>query len=124
VEALESLIQAYVPEEPAKPEKRSQAELVLELAQEQAQLWHSTQGESFATIPVSAGGFENLRVQDPRFREWLTGLFWEAKKVTPAREALDRACDTLAAQARFEGPQREVSLRTASTEDAVWVDLA
>ncbi len=124
VEALESLIQDYVPEEPAKPEKRSQAELVLELAQDQTQLWHSTQGESFATIPVSAGGFENLRVQDPRFREWLTGLFWEAMKSTPAREALDRACDTLAAQARFEGPQREVSLRTASTEDAVWVDLA
>jgi hypothetical protein len=124
VEGLKDLIQDFEPDESSKPTKRHHADRILELVQEDVHLWHSGQGEPFATIPIPAGGFENLKIDDPRFREWLVRKCWEAEKVTPSREALDRACDNLSAKARFEGEQKEVCLRTAFADGAVWVDLA
>jgi hypothetical protein len=121
VEELANLIdEHYAETSSAKP---STAVGLIELGEQRAKFWHDGRREAFATVPLASGGFENLPVRGSRFREWLGGEWYRRGKGCPPREAMERAIETLVAQAIHDGAQRETAKRIGHTEGAVWVDL-
>ncbi len=99
--------------------RRPQATELVELALATAQLWHTPSGEAFATVE-----HHHLRIRDSAFSAWLAREFFRRHGRTPSRDALTVARDTLAAHARFEGPQHEVFVRVGEADGHIYVDLA
>ncbi|MBV6457227.1 MAG: hypothetical protein HONBIEJF_00334 [Fimbriimonadaceae bacterium] len=121
VDELDELIEEHKSE---KPEKQANAaEGLIELGRSRAKLWHNANREPFATVPHVSGGFDNLPVRDRSFREWLGGEWYHQRKSAAPKDALDRAVDTLAAHAFFEGQEREIARRVGHADMAVWLDL-
>lgn len=121
VEDLVDLIEKHHPDKPdGKP---SAADGLIELGSQRAKLWHDARRDAYATVPLASGGFDNLSVRESRFREWLGGEWYRRGKGAPPREAMERAIEALAAQAIYDGEQRETAKRMGHTEGAIWVDL-
>lgn len=99
-----------------------QAEKLLNLC-EHAELFHTPDGESFATISVS-GHRENWSLKSQGFRHWLTGGYYHRFKSAPSSQSVQDAIGALAGKAQFEGAEHEVHLRTARHNDKLYIDLA
>ena len=69
------------------------------------------------------GHKEHLATESRTFRRLLQHRYWVATKQRLSRNALDEVLDTLAARARFEGPEHQVFLRVAHAGDKVYVNL-
>lgn len=102
-----------------QPGRRSQATELIDLALGRLELWHTPSGEAFATTPDGT----HLRLRDPAFTEWLCGLFYQEAGRAPNGEAVRVARETLAAEARFGGPEYPVFVRVGKAADAVYIDL-
>lgn len=118
---LESLIEPHAPEK-ARP-KPSATDDLIELARQSGTFWHDPEREPFATTPLASGGRENLPVRDPRFREWLAGEAYKRTRQAAPREAMDRAIETLAAAAKFDGETKQTARRIGHSGRAVYLDL-
>lgn len=104
------------PEEP-----RTQAQTLIELAGE-CTLFHTRDGEAYATVPVD-GHSETHRLRSKTFRTWLNGRFYAKEQKPPGSQAMQDALGVLEAKAIFEGPEREVFIRVAGYDGAIYVDL-
>lgn len=102
--------------------KPTQAELLIKLAGD-AELFHDLNRKGYATIRVD-GHKETCPIKSLAFRDWLRGQFYKAHNKTPGGQALQDTLDLLAAQARYDGPEREVYVRIAHMADKIYVDLA
>jgi hypothetical protein len=109
-------------EGPESKSKPTQAEILLRLAAG-AELFHDPNHKCFASFPVS-GHVETWPIRSGTFRDWLRGLFFKAHGKPPGGQALQDALETLAAQARFEGPTIETFVRTAHYDGKIFIDLA
>ena|SRR5215207_2343713 len=102
--------------------KPTQAELLVRCAAD-AELFHTPSGDAYATILV-----EDHRETHPMkakgFRRWLVRGYYERYDRPPGAQALQDALWLLEARAQFDGPEREVYVRVAEHEDAIYVDLA
>jgi hypothetical protein len=121
VDDLAELIVKHCPEK--SDSKPSKAAGLIDIAKHRIKLWHDANRTAYATVPLPSGGFDNLQVRESRYREWLGGEWYRLGKGAPPREAMDRAIDVLAAQAIYDGEQRETAKRIGHTEGSVWVDL-
>ena len=83
-----------------------------------AELFHSPQGDPYATM-----GGETLSITGPDFKRRLARDYFNATKKVPSASALADAVAVLAGSARFHGPEREVYTRVAAVDDAVFLDL-
>lgn len=121
-EELESLIEEHRHEK--RDAKPSATDELIRLGKDRGTFWRDSEGEAFATVPFASGGFENLPLSGTGFRKWLAGeTFRKAGRASP-REALDRAIETLMAEAMFgAGVERLTARRVGHTEGAVFVDL-
>ncbi len=104
-------------------QKKSQATLMVELAfKAGADLYHSADDAAF--LDVNIGGHRETWGVKARFtRDWLIQLYFGATESAPNQDSLSAAMNVLAARARFDGPQRPVSLRTAAHDGNLYVDL-
>lgn len=103
--------------------KMSVADCLTKMGKELAILWHDPDGLGFATIPLKSGGRDNLPLSDKRFAVWLGGEWYRRTQTAPAKEAMERAINTLSAEAVYEGEKHETAKRIGHSSDAVWVDL-
>lgn len=103
-------------------ERRKQSVLLIELA-EDAELFHNSDREAFACVPVDDHR-ENYRLNSKNFRLWLTRRFYRAYHKTPSAQALQDATAALAAKAIFDGPELTPAVRLAKHQGAVYLDLA
>ncbi|MBX5465471.1 MAG: hypothetical protein IRZ26_07960 [Clostridia bacterium] len=105
-------------EEPGKP---TQAQVLIQLAQA-AELWHSPDGEAYATF--GAGGHrESWPVRSKGFKSWLVSRFFEAEGKPPSAQAMQDALGYLEAVGLFRGPEYPVFVRVAEAGGAVYLDL-
>jgi hypothetical protein len=126
---VDGLLQLAAPElreAPGEDRKQTQGEALIGYA-DAAELFHSPDGEAFATVEVD-GHQETWPLKSRRFTQHLLRSFWEENRKAPSAQALADARATIAARAAFDGPEREVSFRVAKysggrDSEAVYVDL-
>jgi hypothetical protein len=93
----------------------NQAQILLRLAKP-ATLFHTSDGETFATISVG-GHTETHRIRSTSFRRWLINAFYRECEKPPSSEAMRGAIEVLEAEAQFDGPTEQVWIRVASIID-------
>jgi len=91
---------------------------------EEAELFHSREGISFADVMVD-GHRETLLIKNSNngLGAWLRHRYYEETGGAPTSEAMRGALSTLEAKARYDGPVHEVHLRVAPVDDKVYLDL-
>ena len=133
--AVRSGILAAVPFEPngggnpsdakdkrCKHKGMKQADIAINLARENAQLFHTADGIAFADIRVE-NHRETWAVRSRGFKLWLLREYHRACHGAPNSDAIQCALNTLEAIARFDGPEHQVSLRIAGASDKIYIDL-
>jgi putative DNA primase/helicase len=104
-----------------EPTIDSLADHVVAIAKD-AHLFHDDQGDTYATYEAS-GHMETAAVDSRQFGQWLMAEYYRSQKRAVPQQAMKTACDQLSAMARFDGPKKNVFLRTARVDDMVLVDL-
>jgi hypothetical protein len=125
VDGLMRLATADLPDEPetdAKPGRKSQATILVELATE-ANLFHTPDGEAYASVEVK-DHLETWPLESKGFSEWLMRRFYEVTNKSPSKQSERDALGVLNGKARFDGDAREVHTRIAADAGAIYVDLA
>lgn len=111
-------------EKEEKEEKATQAQLLVRCAAG-AELFHTPDGEAFASVPVG-GHRETHKIKSKGFRRWLVRGFFDSHDRPPGAQALQDALGVLEARAQFDGSEREVYVRIAGNPsgNTIYVDLA
>src|SRR5437588_3405784 len=115
VDSLMRLATADLPDEPetdAKPERKSQTTILVELAGE-ADFFHTPDGEAYASVEIK-GHLETWRLKSRGFRDWLMRRFFEVVNKSPSSQGFQDALGVLSGRARFDGETREVHTRIAA----------
>jgi len=101
----------------------SQATLLVGLARkDDSELFHDPAGSSFITFALN-GHRENWPLASRTVRDWLSRRFYEAYETSPGGDALKNALTTLGGIATFDGLCRDVFVRLAGHEGAIYLDL-
>ncbi|MDP9478807.1 MAG: hypothetical protein M3R38_24520, partial [Actinomycetota bacterium] len=90
---------------------------------EEADLFHTPDGEAYATFPVGEHR-ETHAIRSKGLRLWLQRRFYEEFGRPPGAQALQDALGVAEAKALFEGEEISVHVRVAEHEGAIYVDLA
>jgi len=120
VEAIAHSVSRYEPEETTGQE--TQAQLLVRIS-EAAELFHTKDGECWATIPVG-GHAEHWPVRSTEFRRFLSQRFYMIEGKPPGTQAIYDALNVIEARAQFEGPTETVHTRLAKHGSTVYLDLA
>lgn len=118
-------------------EKKSQATLLVELAQD-AKLWHTPgDDDAYASVHLAAGTDDapndkpddrgpvaHWPVRSKPFRRWLAREFYLSFGKAPSSQALHDALNVIEGQAVFAGQEWPVFVRVASHDGRVYLDLA
>ena len=102
--------------------KGSKTELLIRLAQENTELFHTPNDESFASIKIN-GHCENISVNSKLFRTYLMRLYYNRTDGVPGVQALKDTIHLLSAVAIFGRPKLALHLRYAEHEGAIYIDL-
>jgi hypothetical protein len=87
------------------------------------ELFHTPDGESYATITVE-GHKETWPLKVKGFQRWLARLFYEAEDKPSGSQAVQDALAVLEGKALFDGPECAVYTRLAEHNSAIYLDLA
>lgn len=103
---------------------KSQATILVELvlAHPNLELFHGPDHKPFAYLPVE-DHFETWPIRSRAFKRWMAGLFFEQLQKAPGSQATADALAVLESRALFDGPQREVHVRIAELNGALYLDL-
>lgn len=109
-------------DEPNEPDERRSnlADALIACAHEYNYFFHDLNRDCYAQ---HSGTGATFRLSGVEFRDWLVSTFYEKHQRSPNSVAVKQAVDTLGAQARFLGEQREVFVRTAFVNGAYYIDL-
>lgn len=108
--------------EEKKQQKKSQADVLIELAQG-LPLFRDDYQEPFVSVNIH-GHNEIWPVRSKFFKRWLIGRFYYKTGKAPNSDAINQALSVIEARAMFEGPEHKLSLRVAKHDGAFWYDLA
>jgi hypothetical protein len=100
----------------------TQPRVLVELAAP-ADLFHTPDGDPFATLKVGDHA-ETLPLRSRAFRRWLAGQFFAQQGKPPGGQALQDALNVLEGKAVFAGAERPVFVRLGAADGAIWLDLA
>jgi hypothetical protein len=101
--------------------REKDADILVELAAD-ASFFHSADGTGYGDISNN-GHREVWAIKSSRFRQWLARLFYEATGGAAGNQAMESALNVLCARAQFDGPERDVHLRVAEHNGAIFLDL-
>ncbi len=115
---------AEEPEETKGKDKPSKATVLVGLAlSEGAELFHTPEGEAFATVPIDCRR-ETWPLKTKTIRRWLARLYYLHTEEAPGSQAIQDALGVLEGKALFEGLEHPLHVRTAEHEGAIYLDLA
>jgi hypothetical protein len=121
VDYVSALFDAAKPAESYKSKPKSQSSVLVELA-EDAELFHTGEGDTYATIPIK-GHLETWPLRSRGFREWLSKCYYESEGAIPNAQALQDALNTVHGLARHDGLEIEIHTRLAAKDGCIWLDL-
>jgi len=93
-------------------DRPSEADVLVRLARQHAELFHDRAGELYATIERD-GHKETWPLKATAFRRWLVGAFYALGGKAPHAQAVADAMNVLQAVAQFEGGEHPVYVRVA-----------
>ena len=100
---------------------RTQSEVLLDMAAAW-ELFHTPKGDPYATF--EAGGvWQTAKVGSSAATDALRHGFFRERGKSPSAQAITDANDTLRAEARFDGEEKDVHLRVAGRDGCIYVDL-
>ncbi|MHA1138538.1 MAG: hypothetical protein ACTSSE_18840 [Candidatus Thorarchaeota archaeon] len=105
-----------------KKGERSVSERILELIDEQVELFTSLD-ETYARVSVG-GHFEIHPINGTKFKEYLSYLIYQEEQRPPGAEAVATAKNLLSAKARFEGKEYTLHNRVAWHKGDLYYDLS
>jgi hypothetical protein len=100
---------------------KTQSQLLIDGAAS-AELFHTSEGESFASFPVQ-NHREIWPLSSRGFRRWLIHQFYLKFRKPPSPQALQDATGVLEARAQFDSPEAAVFIRIAPFGDGICIDL-
>ncbi len=106
----------------ARGRRRRRADELLDLIAD-IELWHSPEGDAYATAPVNSH-FENWPVPGKGFRRWIAGQYFRRTSRGASRQAIDEALCTIEAIAINNGAEHTPCLRVGEHAGDIYVDLA
>jgi hypothetical protein len=106
----------------SKKDEPAAVSFVAQIAEREAELFHSPDGVPFARISV-ADHREVWPVKSIGFKEWLVRRYYETTGRVPKAQTLTDALAMLAGTARFAGATNPVHLRVAGSDQAIYLDL-
>jgi hypothetical protein len=112
------------PEEEAAAQQRSQAALLVEIANE-VECFRTPDGEPFSSFHVDQHK-ETWPLRSQGFKNWLAHRFYRTQQKPPSSKAVDEALSVLEGKALYEGRERQVAIRVAGgsdLDDAFFLDL-
>ena len=101
---------------------QSQAAKLVELASD-AELFHTPEGEPFATIPVGPVR-QTWPLKARGFRDWQARRYFERYEAAANSQAIADSLGVLRGKALFQGPELPVFVRLAEQGGAIYLDLA
>lgn len=104
-----------------KSKPQSQASILVGVTEE-AELFHTGDGDAYATIPVN-NHRETWAIKSRGFKDWLSKLYYESEGSIPNSQAVQDALNTLQGIARHDGLEMEVHTRLAAKDGCIWLDL-
>ena len=104
------------------PEADLSATAIVRLAEPRIRLFHSPSREPFASLSTN-GHCENWRVKSVEFGDYLSAMCYHDRGGVPSQRTIADAKNTLAGRALFEGPERQVYVRLAQQDGAIYLDL-
>jgi putative DNA primase/helicase len=114
---------ATAADQPAERQRRPrQSESLLDLIGV-AELWHSSDREAFASIPIN-GHLEHWAVRSKSFKLWALRRYFEQTGAAPGGQAVEDALRVIEARAIFEGAEHVPFLRIAEHRRDLYLDLA
>lgn len=105
-----------------KGQCRLAIEPAIEVPQEPIDLWHTPEGEPYATVKVG-GHFENWAIDSMSFRSLLSYQHYKAENKVLSQSALDDKKRTLAGKAMFEGEKHAVHTRIGNSGKSIYLDI-
>lgn len=115
------LLDAAKTAESHKEKSKSQASVLVQVT-EDAELFHTSDGDTYATIPIN-NHRETWALKSRGFRDWLSKRYYESEGSIPNSQAMQDALNTLQGIARHDGTELEVHTRLAAKDDCIWLDL-
>jgi hypothetical protein len=100
----------------------SSTEVLLDVAAA-ARLFHASDGTGFADLIID-GHRETWPLRSKGFQTWLRQHYYERTWDAPSPAVLNAALNALEAQAQFDGPQHQVTVRLAEHDGLIYLDLA
>ena len=111
-------------EPPPAEEKRSQADIFVEIANAETDIFRDESDQFFVTVTKQNGGRFTYSLNSMAFRSWLSNRYFELHgRVASSSSTASAALDVLRGQ-RADEPTREVFTRIAATPDAIYYDLS
>ena len=115
-------MQEWRPRSGERPHAVMSTDVLLKVASA-ARLFHTSDGTPFADLMID-GHRETWPLRSKRFRAWLRQQYYERTWDAPTPSAMSAALNVLEAQAQFDGPERQVSVRVAEHDGLIYLDLA
>jgi hypothetical protein len=105
------------------PKSNIASRLVTQLAETEAELFHTPGGEAYATVMVDDHR-ETLKVESKPFKSYLSYAYYKKTGNAPSSKALSEALNVITAQAEHDGPSIDVFTRVAAKDHCIYLDLA
>ena len=96
--------------------------VLIDFAKTDSVLFCDNQENEYAEINLN-GPTEIYRVDSPKYKGWLRRKYYYQTKSAPSKVSLDTAISTIKAIASFEGDKKDVYLRVAQVDSAMYIDL-
>ena len=99
------------------------AEILLDLALRDSELWHTTDDVAFATIRRD-GHHEHWPLRSKGYRQWLAKQFYDCKKNAIGSQTVQDVITALEGKANFDGPTYPAFVRVAEHGGRIYIDMA
>jgi hypothetical protein len=104
-------------------EKAQAIAALTSLVEGKAEVFHSPDREPFIRVPVGDHK-ENYPLQkNGEFQNWAQYMFWTVTKSALAKEVFNPVLEQLQAQAKFDAPEDQTSVRVAEHKARIYLDL-
>jgi hypothetical protein len=120
IKTIASGMERYRPANLGKKDS-TQVSVLLSLAA-RAELFHTPEGEPYATILVD-DHLENWPLKSKRFRQSLLRSYHDITQSAPKNQAVQEALAILESKAIFGGPEHPVFVRLAESDGRLYLDL-
>jgi len=106
----------------ASDEGLTLAQLLIQLARDNAELFRDAGGDAYLTATIG-DHCETYRLGSRDSKDWLAGLLYRETGRAASGDKINEALTVLRAVARHDAPEKEVHVRVAEHDGAIYFDL-